>query len=223
MAVIRKRVIVSHRNVLGGPFNGTSVTGHSGHSGHGYSEDGIYHPIPFTTNITVQGRFYKFNNYDPADDWYLGYCYNNSLLPDISNRLAYCLPESYFVWGFSSLLLYIICSLQITWTVGMFIVWLDANINSQLCRTGRKTRGFLRPALDIAEAVRDVLGEELCTYQSAEIFRALDTMRIGVRYYAADADGDRVSHIGLGSERSRRLLLSNDTIYGGSGASREAS
>ena len=199
----------------GGPFDGRNVTGYSGNG-----EKNI-----FTTNITLHGTFYKFNNYDPSIDWELGYCYNNQSLrygEELSRR-AYCLPESYFVWGFSSLLLYIICSLQITWTFGMFIVWLDANINSQLCRTGRKTRGFLRPALDIAEAVRDVLGEELCTYQSTEISRALDTMRMGVRYYAADADGDGVSHIGLGSERSRRLLLSNDTTYGGSGTSREAS
>lgn len=105
----------------------------------------------------------------------------------------------------------------------MFIVWLDANINSQLCRTGRKTRGFLRPSLDIAEAMRDVLGEELCTYQNAEISRALDKMRIGVRYYAADADADGISHIGLGSNRSGQLLVSNDTTYGGSRDSREAS
>ncbi|MCJ1423557.1 hypothetical protein MMC29_001441 [Sticta canariensis] len=202
-------------HVFGSPLNSTNVTG--------YSSNESYLNVLFTTNITLHGNFYKFNNYDPEVSWDLRYCYNKHLLPLDLSKLAYCLPESYFVWGFSSLLLYIICSLQITWTVGMFIVWLDANINSQLCRSGRKTRGFLRPALDIAEAVRDVLGEELCTYQSEEISRTLDTMRMGVQYYAADADGDGVSHIGLGSNRSRRLLLSNDTTYGGSRASREAS
>ena len=189
------------------------------------SVTGHYNYSQLKSNITVEGIFYNFSNSDPANDWERNYCYQDHLLDTGvgSNELAYCLPESYFVWGFSSLLLYIICSLQITWTVGMFIVWLDANINSQLCRTGRKTRGFLRPALDIAEAVRDVLGEELCTYQNAEISRALDKMRIGVRYYAADADADGISHIGLGSNRSGQLLVSNDTTYGGSRDSREAS
>ena len=201
--------------MYGGPFNGTNVTGYSGY--------GLNHSVQFTTNVTLHGNFYKFNNYDPSYDWHQEYCYKNEMLPRDLSEQVICLPESYFVWGFSSLLLYIICSLQITWTVGMFIVWLDANINSQLCRTGRKTRGFLRPALDIAEAVRDVLGEELCTYQSEDISRTLDTMRMGVQYYATDADGDGVSHIGLGSNRSRRLLLSNDITYGRSRASREAS
>lgn len=79
------------------------------------------------------------------------------MFPADLRSVAYCLPESYYVWGFSSLLLYIICSLQIVWTIGMLVVWLDANINSQLCRNGRKTRSPLRAALDIAEAMREVL------------------------------------------------------------------
>lgn len=105
----------------------------------------------------------------------------------------------------------------------MFIVWLDANINSQLCRTGRTTRGSLRAALDIAEAMREVLGEESCTYQNAEIDRALEKMRVGVQYYATDVNGFGVSHIGLSSTRSGQLSLRNGTIYGGSIASREPS
>lgn len=105
----------------------------------------------------------------------------------------------------------------------MFIVWLDANINSQLCRTGRKTRGSLRAALDIAEAMREVLGEESCAYQNAEIASELEKLRVGVQYYATNADGDGVSHIGLSSTRSGQLSLRNDTIYGGSRASRDIS
>lgn len=105
--------------------------------------------------------------------------------------------RSDIVWGFSSFLLYIICSLQIAWTVGMFIVWLDVNINSQLCRTGRKTSGSLRAALDIAEAMREVLGEEPCAYQNTEIDRALERMRVGVQYCANNVYGYGFSHIGL--------------------------
>lgn len=173
--------------------------------------------------MTLHDTVYKFNNFTPAGYYYMEYCYKNQWLPNDLKSMGYCLPESYFVWGFSSLLLYIICSLQIAWTVGMFIVWLDANINSQLCRTGRKTRGSFRPALDIAEAMREVLGDELCAYPNAEIARTLEKMRIGVQYYAADGDGSGVSHIGLSSNRSGQLSLGNDTIYGGSSASGEGS
>ena len=166
----------------------------------------------------MNGTFYGLNFlYDLS-----GYCYGKYMFPTDLDTLAYCFPESYFVWGFSSLLLYIICTLQIVWTIGMLIVWLDANINSQLCRSGRKTRGPLRAALDIAEAMREVLGEESCAYQNSEIAHALNDMRVGVQYYATDLDSDGVSHIGLSSTRSGRLLLKKDTIYGGPSASRES-
>ncbi|MCJ1266805.1 hypothetical protein MMC22_006690 [Lobaria immixta] len=199
----------------GGPLNGTNVTD--------YGSSDFGPQTQYTTNITLNGTFYKFNNYDPIFDWSRAYCYKNQSLPDNLSSMAYCFPESYFVWGFSSLLLYIICSLQIAWTVGMLIVWLDANINSQLCRTGRTTRGSLRAALDIAEAIREVLGEESCAYQDAEIVCELEKLRVGVQYYATNADGDGVSHIGLSSTRSGPLSLRNDTIYGGSRASRDIS
>ena len=179
--------------------------------------------MQYTTNITLNGTFYKFNNYDPTSEWFHGFCYKDQLLPGDLRSMAYCFPVSYFVWGFSSLLLYIICFLQIVWTIGMFIVWLDANINSQLCRKGQTTRGSLRAALDIAEAMREVLGEESCAYQDAEIACELEKLRIGVQYYATNADGDGVSHIGLSSTRSGPLSLRNDTIYGGSRASRDIS
>lgn len=201
----------SNRCSYGDPLNRTNVTAC-------YTSE-VYPEMQYTTNITLNGTFYKFSNYDPSLYWSRGYCYKNQSLPENLSSMAYCFPESYFVWGFSSLLLYIICSLQIAWTVGMFIVWLDANINSQLCRTGRTTRGSLRAALDIAEAIREVLGEESCAYQDTEIACELEKLRIGVQYYATNADGDGVSHIGLSSTRSGQLSLRNDTVYGGSRAS----
>lgn len=199
-----------HRS-YGSPLNGTNVTG--------YGSSEVEPQWQYTTNVTLNDTFYKFNNYDPAFEWYPEFCYKNQTLPFDMSSMAYCFPESYYVWGFSSLLLYIICSLQIAWTVGMFIVWLDANINSQLCRKGQTTRGSLRAALDIAEAMREVLGEESCAYQDAEIACELEKLRIGVQYYATNADGDGVSHIGLSSTRSGQLSLRNDTVYGGSRAS----
>ena len=122
--------------------------------------------------------------------------------------------QSHFVWGFSSLLLYVVCSLQAVWTIGMFIVWLDANMYSQLCRRGRKTRGSLRAAIDIAEAMREVLGDELCAYTNAEIGHQLEKTKNGVRYYATDTNSDGISHIGISSTRSQNFSISNTAIYG---------
>ncbi|MCJ1265185.1 hypothetical protein MMC22_005060 [Lobaria immixta] len=154
--------------------------------------------MQYTINITLNGTFYKFSNYDPRFGWDRGFCYKYQWLPFDLSSMAYCFPESYFVWGFSSLLL-------------------------QLCRKGRTTRGSLRAALDIAEAMREVLGEEPCAYQDAEIACELEKLGVGVQYYATNADGDGVSHIGLSSTRSGPLSLRNDIVYGGSRASRDIS
>lgn len=110
----------------------------------------------------------------------------------------------------------------------MFLVWLDANIYSELCRKGRKMRGSFRNALDLAEAVREVLGDELCVYSDQEIVRQLGKSRIGLRFYARTNDtdidmgtgtGTDVSHIGLSStrgekEESQRFRLRDDVLYG---------
>jgi hypothetical protein len=167
----------------------------------------------------VDGHLYKFRNPSstfPIDELY---CYRNESLPEDFYLSAECLSKSYFVWGFSSLLLYILLSLQLVWTLGMFLVWLDANIYSELCRKGRKMRGSFRNALDLAEAVREVLGDELCAYSDKGIVRQLGKSRIGLRFYATTSDTDTgLSHIGLSSRRGetdrQRLRLRDDMLYG---------
>ena len=72
--------------------------------------------------------------------------------------MAECLHETYYVWGLSSLLLYIVLSLQMTWIFGMYFVWLDTNIYSALCRSGRPMRGEFRTAADLSDAMGEVLG-----------------------------------------------------------------
>ena len=146
-----------------------------------------------------------------------GLCYQNDTLPDDLKPLAECLMQPDFAWGFSSLLLYVVCSLQAVWTIGMFIVWVDANIYSQLCRRGRKTRGSLRAAIDIAEAMREVLGDELCAYTNAEIGHELEKTKYGVRYYASDTKIDGISHIGLSSTKWGEFSLADTSTYGGAG------
>lgn len=167
----------------------------------------------FTTNATINNHTYIFHNYDFTPDAYQGwYCYNNKTIEDLP-ALAKCLPESFFVWGFSSLLVYIVISLQIVWFFGMYIVWLDANINSSLCRHGRNVRGHFRAATDLAEAAREVLGTETCAYTDEEMSRELGMQR-GIRYYAEDTGSGDVAHVGLSSRRLGPVEIENGKLYG---------
>lgn len=177
--------------------------------------------LNFTTNFTLDGHFYLFHNYDFFRDSGISspgmtssYCYNNGTLSqDFLEAAAECLPENYFVWGFSSLLVYIVLCLQITWTLGIYLVWLDANIYSALCRSGRKVRGHYRAAIDLSEAMGEVLGKETCTYSDAELSRELQRQP-GIRYFSTDAQSEDVSHIGLSSRRVGRVEFDSTKLYG---------
>lgn len=169
----------------------------------------------FETNITVKGHTYVFTNYTfrPLQT----VCYQNQSLPEDLTSIAKCIPEQYFVWGWSSLLLYITLGLQLAWTLGMLGVWLDANINSQLCRKGRKVRGYFRAAADISEAMRETLGDEFCAYSESDIARELEKEHNGLRYYTSYVkDSGDISHIGISSTRRDGLYLRDDVIYGAS-------
>ena len=172
-------------------------------------------------NFTVNGQTYQVpsNFFSASSEWY---CYADEILPHGFQDSPICLAESYFAWGFSSLILYILLSLQLVWTLGMFLVWLDANVCSELCRKGRKMRGSFRNALDLAEAVREVLGDELCAYSEKEIERQLGKSRIGLQFYSTSDTDDGISHIGISSLKSgQRFHLHDKSLYGRPGRRRE--
>ena len=160
----------------------------------------------------MEGHTFVFNNftYRPVQ----AYCYENHSLPRDLTSIAKCLPEPYFVWGWSSLLLYITLALQLAWTIGMFGVWLDANLNSQLCRSGRKVRGYFRAAADISEAMRETLGDEFCAYSDAQIAKELRKEQNGLRYYTSYAKDEDVFHIGISSTQRNGLRIRDDMTYG---------
>lgn len=150
------------------------------------------------------------------------YCYQRSPLPPGFADSPECLARPYFVWGFSSVLLHITLSLQLVWTFGMFIVWLDANVYSKLCRKGRKTRGSFRNALDLAEAIKEVLGDDLCAYSNGKIARQLAKSGHGVRFYSTkDTKDAGISHIGLSSFTDGQRLQLDNCLYGGLDRSQE--
>ena len=160
------------------------------------------------------GHVYRLHNFDfsPYDAFSANYCYNNKTIPDLKS-LAECLPEKYFVWGLSSLMLYINLGLLIIWISGMYLVWLDANIYSALCRSGRKVRGPFRATADLAEAMREVLGDECCAYTDSQLAREL-SVQPGVKYYSGDSQDGDVSHIGLSSRRLGSVPYNSTKLYG---------
>ena len=103
----------------------------------------------------------------------------------------------------------------------MFGVWIDANLNSQLCRKGRKVRGYFRAAADLSEAMRETLGDEFCAYRDADIARELRQERNGLRYYSTDVKDGEISHIGIRSIRRDELTLRDGVLYGAHTTRRE--
>ena len=168
----------------------------------------------YTTNVTLGGVVHFLNNseFTQGRDYTSHYCYNGKVVNFALDRPAQCITEPFFVWGFSSLLLQIILSLQIVWTFVMIFIWLHANMTSQLLFKNRNVRGNYRATTDLAEALRDALGDEYCAYSEDEIASELKRDRTGLRYYTADNKDRGISHIGLGSHGT--LGLDNSKLYG---------
>ena len=170
----------------------------------------------YNTTFPFQGHNYTFTNftfkfnesYSPA------YCYGGVKLK-VTNLdiITICVPGTNFVWGLSSLLVKIVLAMQVVWIFGTYVVWLDANIASELCRRGRKVRGVFRATEDLSEAMREVLGNETCAYSDVELAEVLKSEH-GLQYYTEDASQAGMSHIGLTSAGASKLQLEPSKVYG---------
>jgi hypothetical protein len=69
-----------------------------------------------------------------------------------------CLPLMTHNWGFSFLGLFIVMVFTAVWSIGMYIMWLDAYLNSRFSRVNRDL-GMYRAAWDFAEAMRRDMGD----------------------------------------------------------------
>lgn len=67
--------------------------------------------------------------------------------------------QSTYKWGFSFLVLFSVIILFLVWTLGMYILWVDAHLNSRFNRAGR-TLGIQRAALDLAHCIQKDLGTD---------------------------------------------------------------
>lgn len=138
-------------------------------------------------------------------------CYTSSHLITISNTNS-------IIRGFSSIILYVVLGLQLAWTLGMYCLWLDANLASHLVKAGRTIRGPFRAAADLAEAMNETLGDEYCAYTDQEIEKELERSGNMLRYNSTLADDDdQLLHVGLTSQPGARVLLDRRKLYGVAG------
>ena len=122
------------------------------------------------------------------------------------------IEQNIYHWGFSAEWLQIFVCVSSVWLFGLWIVYVDADYNSKLCKIGRRM-GIYRAILDISEAIREDLGPNLCAYSEAELAAALK--KLGpLKYYVSDAEEGQVAHIGLSSRKSEKVELSWDQSYG---------
>jgi hypothetical protein len=70
----------------------------------------------------------------------------------------------------------------------LWILWIDVDLDSECFAKGRGF-GTFRGVLDLSEAIKEDLGENLCAYSEKELRQAL-RKRAGVKYYATGADAD---------------------------------
>jgi hypothetical protein len=105
-------------------------------------------------------------------------------------------------WGFSYEWVIIAIAINGAWLLGLWIVWIDADTNSQLCKKGRRM-GLWRVVANLLEAMREDLGPNVCACSNKELLNEL-RKRDRVKYYIGKRV-DRPKHIGLSSQ-TRGLL-----------------
>jgi hypothetical protein len=102
-----------------------------------------------------------------------------------------CLPLMTHNWGFSFLGLFIVMFFTAVWSIGMYIMWLDAYLNSRFSRANREL-GTYRASWDFAEAMRKDMGDgavpEAMSNQEVKekVRQAMNGDR--VRYHMDDPD-----------------------------------
>ncbi|ORY16127.1 hypothetical protein BCR34DRAFT_557768 [Clohesyomyces aquaticus] len=118
-------------------------------------------------NVTIAGHDYDYNSVNYSDYAYCnnGKGYDLFELEDTSR----CLPDTAFPgyqWGFSSMLSTLFAIVHSVWAVSMYIIWQDAQFNSELVKSGFALTQ-LRAAFALATAAKDKTG-----MKSKELVRA---------------------------------------------------
>jgi hypothetical protein len=122
-----------------------------------------------------------------------------------------CIPSGKFQWGFSSEVCLVFFGLNVLWDIGTFSVWVYMNRKSEMCQKGRQL-GKYRAVVDLAEAIRHDLGNDICAYSEKELDNEL-AKSSGVKYGVSYRDS--ICHIGLSlKEDSVAFKLRYGDVYG---------
>lgn len=124
-----------------------------------------------------------------------------------------CVAEqNLYEWGFSGEWVLLIISVNSFWVLGLWILWLDTEFNSQLTIAGRRM-GTYRAIADISEAMREDLGPNLCGYPEKELAAAVKGRR-PVKYYVEEGKEGKAGRIGLSSRKSEKVKVTWGREYG---------
>ena len=97
-----------------------------------------------------------------------------------------CLPLMTHNWGFSFLGLFVVMVFTAVWSIGMYIMWMDAYLNSRFSRVGRDL-GTYRASWDFADAMRRDMGGD------GSVTEAMSNRQVRTRVRQA-RNGNRVRY-----------------------------
>jgi hypothetical protein len=124
---------------------------------------------------------------------------------------VHCVPDNTYQWGFSITWVMVVASVTTVWCWGMFGLWFDAQKNSLLWQSGRRS-GLYRDILDVSNALQEALGPDTCAYTNAELTK--EVQRMGSVGFEAVSDGS-TGYIALRHEPVGCASLRNhDVEYG---------
>lgn len=99
------------------------------------------------------------------------------------------------------------------WLLGMYVLWVECQFNSEFCKK-KRFLGVWRAIADLSEAMREDLGPNVCAYSNKEIGKVLEK-RPPIKYYVKDDDDSETGHIGLSSRPSGKVKLKWNRLYAG--------
>ena len=167
------------------------------------------------------GYFLSYNFYDANlnSSWH-SYAENQTWDNTSTDTFYTQIPSNYncvaeqnvYQWGFSGEWVLVVICVNGFWVLGMWILWLDTELKSQLTIAGRRM-GPYRAIRDISEAMREDLGPNLCGYSEKELAAAVQKQG-PVKYFVTEGKDDEAGRIGLSSRRSEKVRLTWGRKYG---------
>ena len=162
---------------------------------------------------------YEFYDEDLNNTWHLyqdNQDYGNTSMTNFYTQVPAnynCVAEQgVYQWGFSGEWVLVVICVNGLWVFGLWMLWVDTELKSQLTKVGRRM-GTYRAIADIAEAMREDLGPNLCAYSDKELANALK-MQGRVKYYVSEGAAEEPGHIGLSSRMSEKVHFDWGKRYG---------